>query len=133
MSQKAAKSREPRYPATSLVNEEESAAYWLDGYNHSLFKVMSRIDENVIAIKKDTEGIKGDIAEVKDDIAEVREDIEGVKTDMTAVKGELAGVKTDVAALAGSIEALTQLVKDGFSTLGINVANGDHRIGRPVK
>jgi hypothetical protein len=42
------------------------------------------------------------------------------KEDLDAIKGEMA-TKAD-------ITELTELVKDGFASLGINIANGDHRI-----
>jgi len=45
--------------------------------------------------------------------------------------------KDDLADTNKAIADLTQAVKDGFNALGINIANGDHRIGgtaiRPVK
>jgi hypothetical protein len=50
---------------------------------------------------------------------------------------ENMATKTDLAVTNKAIEALTELVKDGFNALGINIANGDHRVGgraiRPVK
>jgi hypothetical protein len=40
--------------------------------------------------------------------------------------------KDDITALRGDIAALAEVVKDGFATLGVNIANGDHRL-RHVK
>lgn len=50
---------------------------------------------------------------------------------------ENMATKADVAATNKAIAALSELIEDGFRTLGVNIANGDHRVGgraiRPVK
>lgn len=39
--------------------------------------------------------------------------------------------KEDVEAIEAGIAALTQLVTEGFTTLGVHISNGDHRL-RPT-
>jgi hypothetical protein len=112
---KARQASERRYPLTSLGTEEESPEYWLSGYNHSVFKVMARIDENVTAIK---DGIEGE---------------GGINDRLDGIDGRLDGIDGRINSIDGKLDALIELVKDGFSTLGVNISNGDHRVGRPIR
>ena len=102
------KSPRERYPEPELVDEYEAAEYWLINYNRRVFKTLSDIHGN-------TETTRDDVAEIKQHMA---------------TKKDLADVKSDIA-------KLTELIQEGFATLGVNIANGDHRVGgraiRPVK
>ena len=45
--------------------------------------------------------------------------------------------KADLTKVANDITDLIKMVREGFDTLGVNISNGDHRVGgraiRPVK
>lgn len=63
--------------------------------------------------------------------------LSGIHGNTETIKADVAEIKTDLKGVKSDIAALTELVRDGFASLGINIANGDHRVGgraiRPVK
>jgi hypothetical protein len=115
---KGSKMPESRYPKPALGEESDAAMYWLENYNQKVFKVLSGIDENVKDIRENM-ATKGDI----DALTEFRRE---TRVNFTAAFERHQELST-------KIDALTEIVRDGFKSLGINIANGDHRIGRPVK
>lgn len=63
-------------------------------------------------------------------LSNIHGNTETIKDDVAEIKTELSGVKSDIAALA-------KMIREGFDTLGVNISNGDHRVGgraiRPIK
>jgi hypothetical protein len=94
------KSSKARYPEPELSDKAEKIHYWFDNGNRALAVLLTSTDDR--------------LGNIEENMA--------TKADLAAVKADVAGVKSDIA-------ALTELVKDGFATLGVNIANGDHRVG----